>query len=196
MKTIMMTTLAMASGLVLEAQTTWKIDPTHSSVNFSATHMLISQVEGSIKKFDAKISTTGNEFDNASVEMTLDVNSLTTNNEMRDNHLKGDDFFNAEKFPNMKFKATSMRNTGGKTYKLTGDLTIRDVTKPVDLIVIWGGTIKDPYGNTRSGFQITGAINRFDYGLKWSALLESGGAVVGEIITFTSNIELIQEKVN
>ncbi|HOK98475.1 MAG TPA: YceI family protein, partial [Bacteroidales bacterium] len=114
---------------------------------------------------------------------------INTDNEMRDNHLKGDDFFNAAKFPKMTFKSKSFKKVSGNKYELVGDLTIRDVTKTVKFDVTYGGTAKDPYGNIKAGFKASAVINRFDYGLKWNALTEAGGAVVGNEVNVSLKLE-------
>jgi polyisoprenoid-binding protein YceI len=176
------------------AQVKWSVDPAHSGLQFNISHLVISEVTGTFKKFDGSISSKDDNFTDAAIEVLIDVNSINTDNEKRDAHLKGDDFFNAEKFPQMKFKSKSFKKVSGNKYILSGDLTIRDVTKAVELTVIYNGTIKDPWGNTRAGFKVSGSINRMDYGLKWNQLLESGGAVVGEIVNFTSNLELTKQK--
>ena len=195
MKTILMTTLVLAAGVTSEAQTTnWKIDHSHSSVKFSVTHMVVSEFDGDFKKFDGKFSTAGDDFTTANVEFTIDVNSINTDNERRDTHLKSDDFFNAAKYPFMKFTGKSLKKTGEKTYILSGDLTIRDVTKQINLNVTYNGTIIDPYKNTRAGFKVTGSIDRFDYNLKWNSMMDTGGAVVGNMVDFQTNIELTKEK--
>jgi polyisoprenoid-binding protein YceI len=113
---------------------------------------------------------------------------------MRDNHLKGDDFFNAGKYPKMTFKGTGLKKVSGNKYTLSGELTIRDVTKPITLDVTYFGTTNDPWGNTKAGFKIKGKINRFDYNLKWNTLTEAGGAVVGEEVEIVCNLELAKSK--
>ena len=195
MKTIQLTAIAVAAGVsTTDAQTAWKLDPMHSQVTFSVTHMVISEVAGNFKKFDAEISTKGEDYSDAAIAFNIDVNSINTNSDMRDNHLKSDDFFNSEKFPQIKFKASSMKKTAGNKYELKGMMTIRDITKPVVFDVVYGGTVVDPYGNTRSGFKVDGSINRFDYGLKWNSMIEAGGAVVGDIVSFSANLELTKVK--
>lgn len=178
-----------AFGMV-KANTKWIIDKAHTKVQFSVTHLVISEVTGSFKNFDATIETPGDDFSNAQVNFSVDINSIFTEDEQRDNHLKSDDFFNAEKYPKMTFKGTSMKQISDKKYKLIGDLTIRDITKQIELDVVYNGTVKDPWGNTKAGFKITGKLNRFDYGLKWNALIETGGAVVGKEVELTINLEL------
>lgn len=186
--------LFLTGFLSLNAQTKWSIDKAHSKVQFSATHLIISEVTGEFKNFDGSIETSGDDFSNAKVNFTMDVNSISTDNEQRDNHLKSDDFFNAQKFPKMTFVGKSMQKVGDNKYKLVGDLTIRDITKQIVLDVTYNGTVKDPWGNTKAGFKITGELNRFDYNLKWNALMEAGGAVVGKMIGITINLELQKSK--
>jgi polyisoprenoid-binding protein YceI len=172
------------------AQTNWTFDKSHTNIGFNVTHLVISEVDGFFRSFDGTISTKGDSFENANVQFTVDIASIDTDNEKRDQHLKGDDFFNAEKYPKMSFKSTSMKKTGKNTYKLIGDLTIRDKTKRVELDVKHNGTVKDPWGNTKAGFKITGKINRFDYELKWNTLTEAGGAVVGKDVRLNLNVQL------
>lgn len=192
--TLVAVAIAGLSFTTPQTPVTWKLDPVHSSINFSATHMVVSEVTGSFKKFDGVITSKDDNFTDTQVEFTIDVNSISTDNEKRDEHLKSDDFFNAAKYPHIKFKGKSLKKINGNKYVLNGDLTVRDITKPVDLAVIYNGTIKDPYGNIRAGFKVAGSINRMEYGLKWNALLEAGGAVVGSEIPFTAHVELIKQK--
>ncbi|MDX2284985.1 MAG: YceI family protein [Bacteroidia bacterium] len=168
---------------------TWSIDNSHSSVQFTVTHLVISEVNGSFKLYDGSLTAEKEDFTDAKINFTVDINSISTDNEMRDNHLKGDDFFNAASFPKATFTSKSFTKTGGNTYKLTGDLTIRDVTKTVVFDVVYGGTVKDGYGNVKAGFKATTKINRFDYNLKWNALTEAG-AVVGSDVVIACNIQL------
>ncbi len=179
---------------IVSAQTKWKFDKAHTNIGFSVTHLVITDVEGNFKKFGGTVITNGDNFENAQVEFWADVNSINTENEKRDKHLKSDDFFNAEKFPKLTFKSKSFTKVGENKYKMVGDLTIRGITKEVELDVIHNGTIKDPWGNTRAGFKITGEINRFDFGLKWNKLMEFGGAVVGKTVRLNINTELKKVK--
>lgn len=176
-------------ALNINAQT-WTIDKAHSKVQFTVTHLVISEVTGHFKSYDGNITATKDDFSDAKIDFTVDIKSINTDNEQRDNHLKSDDFFNAEKFPQMTFKGKSMKSVGNNKYKLTGDLTIRDVTKEVTLDVVHNGTVKDPWGNTKAGFKITGALNRFDYNLKWNTLTELGGAVVGRTVNIVIDLQL------
>lgn len=179
---------------VLSAESTeWKVDKSHTNIQFTVTHMLISQVSGEFKNFEANISSEKENFEDALIEFVVDVNSIDTENEKRDAHLKSDDFFNADKYPQIKFVGTSFRKVDGNKYKLKGNFTMRDVTKPVEFDVIYGGSIKDTYGNTRAGFKLSGTVNRFDYGLKWNPLLEAGGSVVGKDVEINCNIALVKK---
>jgi polyisoprenoid-binding protein YceI len=171
----------------------WVVDKAHSKIGFAVTHLLISEVEGYFKDFDLKVVTDREDFVDAKIEFTAKTASIFTDNEKRDEHLKSDDFFNSEKFPEMKFVSKSFKKVGKNKYKLTGDLTIRDVTKPITLDVVYNGTVKDPWGNTKAGFNVTGQLNRFDYGLKWNALTELGGAVVDKIVKLRINVQLKQQ---
>jgi polyisoprenoid-binding protein YceI len=176
------------------AQSKWSVDPVHSNVRFTVPHLVISEVEGSFKKFDGSFTASKADFSDAAINFSIDVNSIDTDNDMRDKHLKGDDFFNAEQFPAATFKSTSFKKVSGNKYKLAGNLTIRNVTKPVTFDVVYGGTAKDGYGNTKAGFKASTVINRFDYGLKWNNLTEAGGATVGKDITIDLKLQFAQAK--
>ena len=194
MKSLKIAILLLAAASFSFAQTNWSIDKSHSKIGFSVTHLVITEVEGKFKNFEAKITTANENFDGASIEFTADVNSIDTYNEKRDQHLMSDDFFNAEKFPKLIFKSKSFKKVDDKNYKLVGDLTIRDITKEVTLDAKYGGTITDPWGNTKAGFKINGDINRFDYGLKWDAAIETGGLVVSKDVKLIINLELNKQK--
>lgn len=174
-------------------KTLWKIDPTHSEVQFKARHLVISTVTGNFSSFAGQIEADGEDFENAKAAFTADIDSISTNNEDRDQHLKSDDFFNAEKYPQLKFESTNFEKIGDGEYKVTGDLTIRDVTKKVLLDVVHGGTVGDPYGQTKAGFELSGTINRKEYGLTWSAVTEAGSVVVGDQIKLQLNVQLVQQ---
>lgn len=183
--------LAVAFTLSTQAQN-WQIDNSHSSVKFTVTHLVISEVEGQFKTFSGTVTSSKPDFTDAKIDFTVDINSINTDNEGRDKHLKSDDFFNAEKFPNMTFKGISLKQVSGKKYILEGDLTIRDVTKRVKLDVVYNGTVKDPWGNTKAGFKVTGVIDRLVFGLKWNTLAEAG-PVVGKDVTLVINLELVKK---
>jgi polyisoprenoid-binding protein YceI len=171
---------------------TYKIDVDHSDITFKVKHLMISTATGYFKKFDATVEANKNDFSDAKVNFEADIDSIDTKNAQRDAHLKSDDFFNAEQFPKLVFKSTSIEKDGDD-YKLKGDLTIRDITKPVTLDVEFNGTTKDPWGFERAGFEVTGKINRKDYGLKWSAVTEAGGLVVDDIVKLQMNVEFVKQ---
>ena len=191
---ILLVAIAFTSTSIAQTAKTWNVDKMHSAVKFTVSHLVISEVDGSFKIFDGNLVSTKDDFTDAKINFTVDVNSINTDNTSRDGHLKGDDFFNAEKYPKMTFVSTSFTKKSGSMYELVGNLTIRDVTKKVTFAVKYGGTTKDPYGNTKAGFKATGTINRLEYGLKWNTLTEAGGAVVGSDIDLTVNLEMALAK--
>jgi polyisoprenoid-binding protein YceI len=172
------------------ATTAWGIDPTHSEVQFKVKHLVISTVTGTFKKFEGGLSAENEDFDGASVNFSLDTNSIDTNFADRDGHLKSEDFFASEKYPNITF--SGKLNKAGNDYKLNGDLTIKDVTKSIALDVELGGVMVDPYGNTKAGFEINGKINRKEFGLTWSAITEAGGVVVGDDVKLHMNVQVVK----
>lgn len=174
-------------------KTTWNIDPTHTEIGFRVKHMMITNVSGSFEKFDAKVETDGDDFTTAKVEFTADVSSITTHNTDRDNHLRSDDFFNAEKFPELKFRSTKIEKKDDENYILHGDLTIRDVTRPVKFDVEFGGVGKDPWGNEKAGFTVSGKIRRTDYNLNWNAALETGGVLVSEDVRILAEVQFVKQ---
>lgn len=194
MKTLKMAlTLLLVTFSLTFAQTNWAFDKAHSKIGFSVSHLVITDVEGNFKEFDGTITTDGDNWENAKVEFTAEVASIDTDNEKRDEHLKSDDFFNAEKFSQLKFVSKSFEKVDDNEYKMVGDLTLRDVTKEVELEVELNGTVVDPWGNTKAGFDLEGEINRFDYGLKWSKTLETGGLVVGEEVEIIGKLQLVKK---
>lgn len=195
-------TTAAASLLMMSAtmaQVKWKVDNSHSKLGFSVVHMMVSETEGKFKVYEGTASSkTDMDFTDADISFSADVNSINTEDEKRDGHLKSADFFDAEKFPKITFKSTSMKPNAklGKTaYTLTGDLTMHGVTKKVTFTAIGASkVVKDPYGNLKNGFKVVGSINRKDFGLAWNAALESGGVAVSEEVKVDLNIELNKEK--
>jgi polyisoprenoid-binding protein YceI len=173
-------------------KTKWVIDPLHSEVHFKVKHLVISTVTGTFKSFDGSLETEDADFQNASIEFTLDVNSIDTNQEQRDVHLKSADFFDAEQFPKISFKSASFTKDGDD-YELSGDLTVKNVTKPVKLNVEYGGTATDFYGNEKAGFEVSGKISRKEFGLTWDGITEAGAIVVGDDIKLNINIQLAKE---
>lgn len=166
----------------------WTIDKAHTNVKFSVSHLVISDVEGSFKSFDGSMEASKPDFSDAKINFTVEVASINTDNEMRDNHLKSDDFLNAAKFPQMKFVSTSFTPQGDNKYKLVGNLTIRDITKTVTFDVKYGGTVT-AMGGTHAGFKATTKVDRFDYNLKWSKATEAGGLVAGKDVEITINVD-------
>lgn len=181
--------VAAVAGLTASAQTKWTVDKGHSNVKFSVTHMVVSEMEGTFKVFDGTMEHTKSDFSDAKINFAIDVASVNTDNERRDGHLKSDDFFNAEKFPKMTFVSTSVKPLGGNKYELAGNLTIRDVTKPVVFQVTHGGVLTTSRG-AKAGFKATTTINRFDYNLKWDRATETGGLVVSKDVTIQVNVEM------
>lgn len=194
MKKLLVSAALIALGLNLQAQTVWNIDKGHSKIGFTVTHLMISDVEGNFKDFTAKMTSTKDDFTDSQVDFTAKAASVNTDDEKRDTHLKSDDFFNAEKYPDITFKSTSFKKVGDKKYKMTGNLTMRDKTKPVTFDVTYIGTVKDPWGNTKAGFKLNGKINRKDFGVSWSAAMDNGGVVVSDEVQITSSIEMTQQK--
>ena len=170
----------------------WVLDPMHSEVQFKVKHLVISTVTGSFKSLSGDAITQGDTFEGAEIDFALDVNSIDTNQDQRDGHLKSADFFDAEKYPQIIFKSTSFSQNGGD-YKLAGNLTIKDVTKPVTLNVEFGGTATDFYGNLKAGLEITGKINRKEFGLTWDGITEAGAIVVGEDVKLTINAQFAKQ---
>jgi polyisoprenoid-binding protein YceI len=179
----------------METQTVtkWAIDPMHSEVSFKVKHLVISTVTGFFKSFEGSLETENDDFSDAKIEFSLDIASLDTKQTQRDEHLKSPEFFDAAKYPHIKFHSTSFTKTGDDEYKLAGDLTIKDVTKSVTLDAEFGGSANDFYGNTKAGFEITGKINRKEFGLTWDGVTEAGSVVVGEDIKLQINLQLAKQ---
>lgn len=172
---------------------TWKVDPAHSEIKFRVKHLMITTVTGYFRKFDCEVVTETDDFNSTtSIQFTADINSIDTNNEQRDTHLKSDDFFNAEKHTQISFKGTRYQAMGSSA-TLQGELTIRDVTKTVSLDVDYGGTVVDPYGQTKAGFTVTGKISRKEFGLMWNAVTEAGSVVVSDEVKLDAEIQLVKQ---
>jgi polyisoprenoid-binding protein YceI len=191
MKKIMLAvSMLFISTALLTAQSEWKLDKVHSSIVFTVKHMVISSVSGSFKDYDIVFKSEKPDFSDASVEAVIKVASISTDNEKRDTHLKSDDFFNAEKYPEIRFKSTSFVRVGDGKYDITGDLTIRDVTKRVTFHAEYNGSVKTPWGATLYSWTAALKLDRFDYNLKWNQTIETGGLIVGRDVTVTLNLEL------
>jgi len=170
-------------------KTRWAIDPTHSEIAFKVKHMMISTVTGHFEKFDAAVETEGEDFRYARVHFTAQIDSINTKNRDRDQHLKSEDFFNAKAYPDLTFKSKSFDGE-----RLTGDLTIRGITKEVTLNVNLNGIAVDPYGQMKAGFEISGEINRKDYNLNWDAVTEAGSIVVSDKVKLAVDVQFIRQE--
>lgn len=168
----------------------WILDAAHSSVDFSVRHMMIARVKGTFHKFDAEIEANPEDLTSAKIEFTVDLDSIDTRNEDRDNHLRSVDFFDVENHPKMTFKSGEIFKTGDNEYEVTGDLTIRGVTRKQSFAVVYEGGGKDPWGNEKAGFSVQGKINRTEFGLVWNTPLETGGVLVGDDVNVTLELEL------
>ena len=184
---ILMTLTVMVFG-----QSKWAMDTAHSKLQFKAVHMGLIDVIGSFKDFKINLISTQDDFSDANIEVTIKTASVNTDIEKRDGHLRSADFFDVEKFPEASFKSKSIQKTGESTYQVQGDLTIRDVTKPVQLDVTLKGKAKSPWGQTVIAFQAFTTINRTDWGLKWNRALQSGGWLVSDNIDLMINVEFQQ----
>lgn len=174
-----------------EVKTThWTIDPLHSEVLFKIKHLVISTVTGSFTRFEGNVATAGEDFENAQVNFSIDVSSVHTGQEQRDAHLKNSDFFEIETYPRILFQSTSFIKTGESQYILTGNLTLKGITKEITLQVEYGGSEKDHFGNMKAGFEVSGTINRKEFGVSFNSLTESGGLALGEQVKLSANIQL------
>jgi len=171
----------------------WTIDTAHSEVTFKVRHLVISNVSGKFTSFEGTVDAGKDDFSDAVISFTADIESITTGNEQRDGHLKSPDFFDAANHPKLSFASTAVSKVKGSDYIVKGNLTIKGVSKPVELEVEFGGVQKDFYGRTIAGFEINGKINRQDYGLTWSAVTETGGIVVADDVKLHINTELVKE---
>ncbi|MDC0711071.1 YceI family protein [Stigmatella sp. ncwal1] len=174
------------------AHSTWNIDPTHSGVHFTVRHMVISKVRGNFRKFTGTVSLDEQALDTSSVTATLETASIDTGVEQRDNHLRSPDFFDAAKFPTITFQSTKVEKGSGDGFRVTGKLTIRDITRDVVLEAEQLGIGKDPWGNTKAAFEAKTSIDRKDFGLTWNQALEAGGVLVGEKIEIGLEIQAVK----
>lgn len=171
--------------------TKWALDPAHSELTFKVKHLMISNVKGEFKTFDASID--GEDFKNSNFNVTIDTGSIYTNNDDRDAHLKSPDFFEVEQYPEITFVSKSLKKVDENEFKLLGDLTIKGITKEITLDTEFGGYMKDPYGNEKAGFSINGKLNRKDFGLNWNAALEAGGVMVGNEIKINADVQFVKQ---
>jgi polyisoprenoid-binding protein YceI len=171
---------------------TWELDPAHSSANFSVRHLMVAKVRGSFTSLSATITIDEDPL-KSSVTATIDAGSIGTRDETRDTHLKSPDFLDVEKWPAISFTSGAVRPTGSGTYEVDGDLTIRDMTRPVTLELEFNGVQQDPWGGLRAGFDAKTQFNRKDFGLEWNVALEGGGVMVGDKVTVELEIEAIKK---
>lgn len=186
--------LLFAIVFAASAQTTWKADVAHSNVQFTVSHMVISEVSGRFQNFDATLVQSKDDFSESKLNATIKASSINTDNEKRDGHLKSPDFFDAEKYPEITFVSKSFKAAGKNNYKISGDLTMRGVTKPIVLDTKFNGEMDGPMGNTIAGFKATATVNRKDFGIVWNKTLEAGGLLVGEDVDVVINVEMTKEK--
>jgi polyisoprenoid-binding protein YceI len=186
--TIMETTTVKTS-----TKTKWTLDPTHSELVFKVRHMMITNVKGEFRKFDATILAEGSDFTKSSIDVIIDAASIFTNEDKRDGHLKSADFFDVENYSTLSFKGKSFKKVDDDKYKLIGNLTIKGVHKEVELDVEFGGINKDPWGNEKAGFSLEGKINRKDFGLNWNAALETGGVLVSEEVKISAEVQFVKQ---
>jgi polyisoprenoid-binding protein YceI len=172
-------------------ETKWSIDQSHSEITFKVKHLMIAHVKGTFKTFDASIYTTANDFTTAVIDFWIDASSISTGDEKRDEHLKGADFFDVQNHKQITFMSSTMDKPDSEgEQELWGDLTMKGITKRVKIDVQFGGVVNDPWGNERAGFSLTAKINRSDWGLRWNAMIETGGIMVSEEVTISCDFEL------
>ncbi|MGB7786453.1 MAG: YceI family protein [Salinimicrobium sp.] len=175
------------------SKTKWVLDPTHSELGFKIRHLMISNVTGKFKEFDASAETEGDDFSTAHLKANVKVETIDTNNKDRDAHLRNADFFEVESYPEMQFESTGVEKVDDDTFNIHGNLTIKDTTKPVKLVSEYNGIVKDPYGNTKAGFSLTGKINRKDWGINYNAALETGGVMLGDELKIQGEVQLVKQ---
>jgi polyisoprenoid-binding protein YceI len=177
------------------AKTKWLLDPMHSELQFKIKHLMISNVSGAFKSFNAEVETEEEDFSTAVINLTAEMASISTNNEQRDAHLRNSDFFEVDKYPELRFKSTKMERIDLDSFALFGELTLKGVTKPIKLDVEFNGLTKDPWGGERGGFLVNGKINRTDWGVNFNSLLETGGVALSEEVKINSELQLVKQEI-
>ncbi len=178
----------------VSTKTKWLIDTTHSEIGFKVKHLMIANVRGTFKEYEASIYTNGDDFMSAVIDFWANPVSIETGDAKRDAHLTGVDFFDTENHKEIKFTANTLMNVDNDgSFEMYGDLTIKGLTKRIILKVEFGGTMKDPLGNTKAAFSITGKINRKNWGLNWNASLETGGILLSDEVWLTCDVQLIKQ---
>ena len=173
----------------------WTLDQSHSEIQFKVKHLMISTVTGSFTNFSGTVKTQSDDFTTARIQFTAAIDSISTNNEQRDAHLKNGDFFDAEHHPVLSFESSRLEKIDDENYKLIGTLTMRGTSKEVELNVEYGGITQDPWGNTRAGFSVTGKIDRQDFGVSFGAVTETGGLLLGNEVKISANVEFVKEQI-
>lgn len=171
----------------------WVIDPSHSQISFSVRHLVVTTLSGKFDNFSGELLAQNEDFSDSKITFNADITSINTGNIDRDNHLKSDDFFNAEQFPSLQFKSTSFVKNSENDFSLSGDITIRNITQTITLKAELGGIMVDPWGNIKAGFEISGKINRKEFGLKWDVITEAGGAVVSDEVKLNLNVQVVKQ---
>jgi len=184
--------IALFSIAFINAQTNWSFDSSHSTVRFAVDHMVISEVEGQFTTYEGSVKTSKDDFSDSKIKFSIDVNSVDTDDVKRDGHLKSADFFNTEAHPKMTFESTSIEKIKEGNYALKGNFTLLGITKEIVLDLKYGGTVQDPWGNTKAGIKVTGVIDRTAFGLKYNSVMKTGGLLIGEDISITCKMELIK----
>jgi polyisoprenoid-binding protein YceI len=192
-KTLIIAIASISSVIAISQSKSWKLDKSHSSINFAVDHLLISETKGQFKDYTISTTATKPDFTDAQIDITIQAASINTEDESRDGHLKSADFFDVEKYPTITFKGKSFKKVKGNFYKLNGDLTMHGVTKPVTLDAQFKGIVKTPFGDTRAGVNVYGEIDRYAHGLKWNKAMETGGLAVGQKVRLAASVELIQQ---
>ena len=173
--------------------TKWVLDPSHSELGFKIRHLMISHVSGSFQQFQVDLETQDDDFSTAQIRATAQIASIHTNNEQRDHHLRNSDFFEAESYPQLSFQSTKVEKLSDDTFTVYGELTMKGISKPVNLTVEYSGVTKDPWGGVRAGYTISGKINRSDWGITFNGVLETGGVALGEEVKVNSEIQLVKQ---
>ena len=171
----------------------WVIDNEHSNLRFITNHMMISEIEGHFEDFYAAVTFDEKEIATTNINVTARVGSINTGNVRRDDHLRSDDFFDADNYPELKFRGRSVQHISGNKFKLIGDMTVKNVTKEIAVDMSYGGMVVDYWGNKRAAIKLEGSFNRFDFGLNWNEVLEAGGLIVGEDVRIHCNLEILQQ---
>jgi polyisoprenoid-binding protein YceI len=177
----------------METKAKWVIDPAHSEILFKVKHMMITNVKGEFREFTAELSSDGSNFIADSINVNINASSIFTNNNDRDAHLKGADFFDVENHKELTFKGKSINKIDDENFRLTGELTIKGISKEITLDVDFGGINKDPWGNEKAGFSLNGKINRKDWGLTWNAALETGGVLVSDEVKLSAEVQFVKQ---